>query len=251
MTSLPTTQSGLKRKRSARTIEIPNYDSVVRVDSNGCAILPFDFLPAMLDKVPDDWYPRTFQYMPYFDSRQRDGEGNVVADNDLRIPNPANMGEWKTLIGRFLYCDFKEESKVYYGKEIGVMFAMDEASSEGFEEGRAAETPELALNALFNIVIPQCLENDDMNRVVAFIWKWFYVPTLETNNQWVKDGLDEIFRRRKAKVVLDDVKSKGTRVHSIIRNFKKYGTQSTLRTLKLRMERTFGWVLEVTKHRDK
>ena len=251
MTSLTTTLGGGKRKRGAPTIALPNYDSAVQVDSNGCAILPSNFLPVMLDKVPDDWYPSTFQYMPYFDSRQRDGEGNVVADDDLGVPTAANIGAWKTLIGRFLYCDFKEESKFYYGKEIGLMATLDEASSEGFEEGRPAETPELALNALFKIVTPHCLENDDMNRAVAFIWKWFYVPSLETNNQWVKDGLDEIFRRRKAKVVLDDVKSKGTRVHSIIRHFKKYGTQSTLRTLKLRMERTFGWVLEVTKHRDK
>lgn len=39
--------------------------------------------------------------------------------------------------------------------------------------------------------------------------------------------------------------------HSVVRLFKKYGTQSSLRTLKLRQENTYNWVLEFTKHRDK
>ena len=80
MTTLANTDSsGEKRKRGVRTIALSDYGAV-RLDSHGCAIIPFNFLPTMLDTMPEDWSALTIPYMPYFDNNksQRDEEVNVV-----------------------------------------------------------------------------------------------------------------------------------------------------------------------------
>jgi hypothetical protein len=51
--------------RSA-VVAVPDYP-LVQTDEEGNAILPSNFLPAMVDKLPDDWFIQTFNYFPYFD----------------------------------------------------------------------------------------------------------------------------------------------------------------------------------------
>ena len=61
--------------RSA-VVTVPDYP-LVQTDEEGNAILPSNFLPAMVDKLPDDWFIQTFNYVPYFDQNQRDPNGEV------------------------------------------------------------------------------------------------------------------------------------------------------------------------------
>ena len=138
----------------------------------------------MLDTMPEDWFALTLPYMPYFDNKsQRDEEGNVVVTPGLVTPTAANIHAWKTLIKKILLVDFKEMSKYHFGIEVGRMAATDGATCAGFEEGRPAETPDLAIKALFTIIISQLMADNDMGKVVALLWKWFYVPSPESNKR--------------------------------------------------------------------
>ena len=63
--------------------------------------------------------------------------------------------------------------------------------------------------------------------------------------------LELYWRLLGAKVELSSTMVNGQRVHSIVKLFKKYGTQSTLRKLKIWQEKKLGWVLETNKYRSK
>ena len=80
-------------------------------------------------------------------------------------------------------------------------------------------------------------------------WKWINVPCLESNDTWVKDSLDEFFEMYGTKVVLSDTKYNNKRQHSILKLFKKYGTQSTVYTLKNKQQEKFRFVIEIGKYK--
>ena len=52
--------TGSLKKRQAQIIEVPNYDDI-KLDSDGAAILPYDFLPTMVDKLPEQWFYATYR----------------------------------------------------------------------------------------------------------------------------------------------------------------------------------------------
>ena len=78
-----------------------------------------------------------------------------------------------------------------------------------------------------------------------------HVPNLECNNRLVKEGLCEFFKLHDARVVLSDDIPKGKRVHSVVKQFKKYATQSALRTLKNHQKKEWGFAIEVNRYQNK
>ena len=58
-------------------IDVPNYPPV-EMDDEGNALLPSNFLMAMVDKLPKDWFIQTYQYFRYFDRTQRDQNGKFT-----------------------------------------------------------------------------------------------------------------------------------------------------------------------------
>ena len=98
---------------------------------------------------------------------------------------------------------------------------MTSYSSDTRTIGRQADTVEL----LFDKIAPPLLEEGN----------WVYVPNLEGNIQWVKEALvlANFFSIDDARVVLSDKMVGGVRVHSVVKMFKKYGTQSAICTLKI------------------
>ena len=66
----------------ATKIVVPNYGDIV-LDNDGRAILPFDFLPAVFEQLPDDWFYATYQWFKFFDKHQRDLTGRVAAPQEL------------------------------------------------------------------------------------------------------------------------------------------------------------------------
>ena len=48
------------------------------------------------------------------------------------------------------------------------------------------------------------LEARNLSKLIAYVWKWVYVPNLEGNVQWVKEALAHFFSIDDARVVLSD-----------------------------------------------
>ena len=70
--------------------KFPEYGDLTE-DSEGHAYLPFDFLPALVDKLPDDWYYATYSWFKYFNNTQRDAAGKVRAPSGLATVGPDNV----------------------------------------------------------------------------------------------------------------------------------------------------------------
>ena len=100
-----------------RAADLPNYGEVVE-DTNGNAIIPVDFLPGIVQNLPDEWYYDTYRYYPYFDSKQRDGNGNISIPPGLTTAMPANVNKWKECTKLLGDHTFKETGKLEYGYEI-------------------------------------------------------------------------------------------------------------------------------------
>ena len=230
----------------AKEIIIPQYDAPEE-DYDGNAILPLNFLPAMVDKLPDDWFIRTYPYYKYVDKNQRDKDGNVCAPVRLFTANPANVKKWRELAIRIFVDRFTEEGKYHYGLEIAKMAMKDKHRVEVLKDGRQSETPDIAQEIIFNKIAPDLLGRGHIGELVAIVWKWLYVPNLEGNNQWVKDSLKTFFNLHGAHVVLSGLKCSGQRVHSVVSYFKKYGTQSAVRTFKNNQRKHFGFTIDVNK----
>ena len=49
-----------KKEKSPAIVENPHYGEVEE-DVDGNAIIPCDFLPAMVEKLPDGWFYRTYR----------------------------------------------------------------------------------------------------------------------------------------------------------------------------------------------
>ena len=233
--------------RSA-VVTVPDYP-LVQTDEEGNAILPSNFLPAMVDKLPDDWFIQTYNYFPYFDRNQRDRNGEVYVPPSLRTANTANVKKLKELAVCILDKSFKDEGRYHYGLEIGRMSEADGHKCEGRKNARRCETPDLAQKVLFEQVAPALIKEDKLGELVSYAWKWFHVPNLEGNNGWVKYGLQQFFTLHDARVILADEMMAKQRVHSIATLFKKYGTQSSIRTFKTNQMKNWKFVVEVNKYR--
>ena len=209
-------------------------------------------MPGLVEKLPDDWVYVTYPWYKFFDKNQRDSSGAVSAPKELSTANPDNVTKWKTLVQRMFVDRFKEEGRYHYGVEIGRMALKDGYKYEGKkEDGRNADTTELAQKVLFNSVAPDLLVKEHIGKLISYVWKWLYVPNLEGNNQWVKDSLAHFFKIHGARVVLSDHKKDGKRVHSVVKMFKKYGTQSAIRTFKNHQQRKWGFTIKVNKYKRK
>ena len=74
---------------------------------------------------------------------------------------------------------------------------------------------------------------------------------LECNNLWVKDSLCKFFELHDSCVVLSDHTKDGRRVHSVVKQFKKYGTQSAIRTFKNHQKKEWGFTIGINKYQNK
>ena len=183
--------------------DIPTYGEI-KEDTSGSAIVPCNFLPAIIEKLPDDWYYRTYPYYKYFDKNQRDCDGKVTASTELSTANPSNVKKWRVLMRSIFGDTFKEEGKYRYGLEVGRMAMMDGIQCGGARGGRSPDTSNLAMSVLFGDLTTELLSRDAIGQLIAYGFKWIHVPNLEGNSQWVKDALGAYFRQLGAKVALSD-----------------------------------------------
>ena len=116
---------------------------------------------------------------------------------------------------------------------------------------RTAETPELATRLLFKHIVPSLLAKNKIGKLISYIWKWMHVPNLECNTRWVKEGLCKFFEIHDARVVLSDHMTDGKRVHNVVKQFKKYATQSAVRTFKNHQKKEWGFTIEVNRYQNK
>ena len=83
--------SGTKRAM-VREVDLPIYGEIME-DTNGNAILPVNFLPGIVQNLPEKWFYDTYGYFPFFDSNQRDGNGNISIPIELKTAMPANVNK--------------------------------------------------------------------------------------------------------------------------------------------------------------
>ena len=241
------------KKRIAKLLdrsELPLYGAV-EVSSDGNAILPHDFLPAHPKKLPEDWFYGTIGYWRYFDQTQRDKLGNVSAPPHLSLPTPDNVKKWQAKAMSVFGSTFHETGKYCYGMEMGRLAGIEGHELEGVGVAPAVSSIENVQDMLFERVAPKLFAEDNIDRVVATSWMTVYVPCLENNIQWLKDGFNDYAKTIGAKVELSEVMEAGKRVHSIIKLFKKYATQSGIRMFKNRQLKQWKFTIEVTKSRNR
>ena len=70
--------------------------------------------------------------------------------------------------------------------------------------GRQADTVDLVMKLLFDHIAPPLLVARNLSKLIAYVWKWVYVPNLEGNVQWVKEALSHFFSIDDSRVVLAD-----------------------------------------------
>ena len=241
------------KKRIAKLLdrsELPLYGAV-EVSSDRNVILPHDFLPAQPEKLPEDWFYGTIGYWRYFDRTQRDKLGNVSAPPHLSLPTPDNVKKWQAKAMSVFGSTFHETGKYCYGMEMGRLAGIEGHELEGVGVAPAVSSIENVQDMLFERVAPKLFAEDNIDRVVATSWMTVYVPCLENNIQWLKDGFNDYAKTIGAKVELSEVMEAGKRVHSIIKLFKKYATQSGIRMFKNRQLKQWKFTIEVTKSRNR
>ena len=94
---------------------------------------------------------------------------------------------------------------------------------EGEKGGRTADTPELATKVLFNHIAPDLLANNNIGKLISYVWKWMHVLNFEYNNPWVKDSLCEFFELHDTCVILSNHTKDRRRVHTVVKQFKNMG----------------------------
>ena len=87
---------------------------------------------------------------------------------------------------------------------------------EGEKGGRTANTPELVTKFLFKHIAPDLLANNNIGKLISYVWKWMHDPNLECNNRWVKESLCKFFELHNARLVLLDHVKHGRCVHSVV-----------------------------------
>ena len=76
------------RVKAARIV-VPHYDDI-QLDRDGLVILPFDFLPGLVEQLPNDRFYVTYLWYKFFDKKQRDSSGAVSAPKQLSSANQDN-----------------------------------------------------------------------------------------------------------------------------------------------------------------
>ena len=53
------------------------------------------------------------------------------------------------------------------------------------------------------VSVPDCrpglMKKNRINELIALVFKWMYVPTLESNNQWLLRGMANYFKKKRRK----------------------------------------------------
>ena len=99
------------KKRQAQRIDVPAYDDL-ELNTTSAAILPCDFMPTMIEKLPEHWFYVAYRWYTYFDKDQRTESGGVASSKILDVSDPNNVANWKDLASRMFDQSFKEEGKV-------------------------------------------------------------------------------------------------------------------------------------------
>jgi hypothetical protein len=167
------------------------------------------------------------------------------------LPTPDNVKKWQAKAMSVFGSTFHETGKYCYRMEMGRLAGIEGHKLEGVGVAPAVCSIENIQDMLFERVAPKFFAEDNIDRVVATSWMTVYVPCLENNVQWLKDGFHDYAKTIGAKVVLSEVMEAGKRVHSIIKLFKKYATQSGIRMFKNRQLREWKFTIEVTKFRNR
>jgi len=230
--------------------KLPNYTDV-ETDNNGNAILPSDFFPNILDNLPLEWFYKTYSYFPFFDRKQRDESGILCVPANMRTATEGNVAKWKDCVMMLGDQKFKDTGKLMYGYEIGRMAAAEGYMCKGKAKGPEASTINLVFDLLFNHVAPPLLAQNQITKLIALAYKIMYVPCLEGNNQWLKNGLQDYLKGRGANVVLSEQVTGNTRLHSLLKYFKKYATQSAHQMFRRKQKKEWKFVLEHTMYRSR
>ena len=89
---------------------------------------------------------------------------------------------------------FKDTGNLLYGYEIGRMAAG--YMCRGKTKGPEASTINLVFELMFGHVAPLLLAQNQITKLIALAYKIIYVPCLEGNNQWLKNGLQDYLKGR-------------------------------------------------------
>ena len=208
-------------KAMVREEDVSSYGKVEE-DGDGNATLPSDFLPNIVDNLPEAWYYGTYKYYPYFDLNQRDGNGNISVPPELALAVPANVDKWKECAKLLGDHTFKETGKLEYGYEIGQI-----ASADGYNFGPkqsggrtgcldAECSSAMAMKYLFKYIAPELIEQDRITELIAIVYRWHYVPCLESNNKWLLQAIADHFLTKGAKVVLSENVFDRKRQHTVL-----------------------------------
>ena len=237
------------------TFSSMNVPDTVEMNEQGFAILPADLFPDKLKNETDFFY-KTYNYLPFFDSEQRDeNDRPAFVPDDLKNPVNKNVNKWKCCYEKVLKSEaFRTEAKWAYAKAVA---AQAYVAYKYLPGKRQVEVKSIlhAFNLLFDSVSPRLIEAGRLDELVAVAFSIFYAPCLEGNSSWLKDGCRSYFKMLDVKAVLSE-KNAGsnrncTRVHSVIKQFKKFGTQSAHALFKRKQLSCWDFVIEQTLHYDK
>ena len=81
------------------------------------------------------------------------------------------------------------------------MAVSDGYTCAGKKEGINTCTTALAMDLLFKHVGPDLLKENRISELIARAYKWTLVPCLESNNKWLKKGIQDYFEHRGEKLL--------------------------------------------------
>ena len=151
--------------------------------------------------------------------------------DDMKNPLPENVAKWKCCYERVLKSEtFRSEAKWAYTQAVA---AQAHVAWSYLPNPRrvAISNINYAFNLLFDYVSPKLIEAGRLDELVAVAFSMFYAPCLESNSMWLKDGCRHYFQSLDVMAVLSEqhagsIKRNSTRVHSVLKQFKKFRTQS-------------------------
>ena len=154
----------------------------------------------------------------------------------MRNPLQENVEKWKCCYEKVLKSEtFRSQAKWAYTQAVAAQAHV--AWSYLPNPRRVAFTSiNYAFSLLFDSVSPKLIEAGRLDELVAVAFSMFYAPCLESNSRWLKDGCRHYFKSMDVMAVLSEQHAgsnrHNTRVHSVLKQFKKFGTQSAHALLK-------------------
>ena len=147
-----------------------------------------------------------------------------------------NLDKWKCCYNKVLNSkDFKNEAKYTYLQEVAIQAEHAWRFVPTQKPTKVCNINQ-AYSLLFDSVSPTLIASGRMDELVDLAFTMFYAPCLKCNSKWLREGRHVYFKNKGVKAVLSakkiDHSENSTGVHSVLKQFKKFGTASAHTTLK-------------------